>query len=231
MAVFRAGKGQTEMIKPVIEWHAGNVDAEIAHRGEIGQPQPAGRMLLSEDDITIGAVERPPAPDAALQRAPDTGANFGMAASDLVKNSDWPQARHAPEKRHDLAIPNRRQRILPAPPARRFLLRRKPRILFNAISGRRAEPSLGRGNTRRLGLAQTHEKPHLAIGDVAVGQGAVPHRHEEPASYPAGPDRQTTQPLAGLRRSPDSRLQSGCALPASRIRRHFLIQIDAPLAS
>ena len=109
--------------------------------------------------------------------------------------------------------------------SRGFLLRRQPGVLLNAISRRRAEPDLGRGNARRLGLTQTHEQPHLAIGDVAAGQGAVPHRHEEPASYPAGYDRQTTQPLAGPSRSPDSRLQSGCALPASSIRPHFLIQI------
>src|SRR3954454_17430669 len=115
--------------------------------------------------------------------------------------------------------------------ARRLLLRREPRVLFNAIGGGSAEPGLGRGNPRRLSLTQTHEKPHLAIGDVAAGQGAVPHRHEEHASYPAGPDRQTTRPLPGPRRSPDSRRQSGYALLASRIRRHFLIQVDARLAS
>jgi len=38
---------------------------------------------------------------------------------------------------------------------------------------------------------------HLAVGDVAAGQAAVPHRHEEPASYPASRDRQKTRPLAG----------------------------------
>jgi hypothetical protein len=64
MAVLPAGKGQTEVIKPVIERHAGDADAEIAHRGEIGQPPPTGRLLLPEDDIPIAAVERPPAPDA-----------------------------------------------------------------------------------------------------------------------------------------------------------------------
>jgi hypothetical protein len=53
----------------------------------------------------------------------------------------------------------------------------------------------------------------------------VPHRREEPASYPAGRDRQPTRPFAALRRSPDSRLQSGYALLSSRIRRHFLILI------
>jgi hypothetical protein len=38
-------------------------------------------------------------------------------------------------------------------------------------------------------------------------------------------------PLPGPRRSPDSQRQSGYALLPSRIRRHFLIQIDARLAS
>src|SRR6202521_1014793 len=38
-------------------------------------------------------------------------------------------------------------------------------------------------------------------------------------------------PLSGPRRSPDSQRQSGYALLPSRIRRHFLIQIDAPLSS
>ena len=54
---------------------------------------------------------------------------------------------------------------------------------------------------------------------------------KKPASYPAGRDRQKTRPLAGPRRSPDSRLQSGYALLSSRIRRHFLILIDARFSS
>src|ERR1700674_5034545 len=40
----------------------------------------------------------------------------------------------------------------------------------------------------------------------------------------------TNAPLAGPRRSPDSQPQSGYALLPSRIRRHFLIQIDARLS-
>ena len=123
------------------------------------------------------------------------------------------------------------QRIAPSAAARRFLLRRQSRILFDAIGGGGAEPGFGRGNGRRLGLAETHVQPHLAVGDVAAGQAAVPHRREEPASYPAGRDRQKTRPLAGPRRSPDSQLQSGYALPSSRIRRHFLILIDALFSS
>ena len=95
MTVFPAREGQPEMVKPMIERRTGNADAEIAHRGEIGQPQPAGRMLLPEDDITIGPIERPPAPDAPLQRAPDAGADLGMAPADFLENGDRPQTRQA----------------------------------------------------------------------------------------------------------------------------------------
>ncbi len=103
-----------------------------------------------------------------------------------------------------------------------------PEVLLNAIGGRGAKPGFGRGHGRRLSLAETHVQPRLAIGDVAAGQAVVPHRREEPASYPAGRDRQPTRPFAGPRRSPDSPRQSGYALLPSRTRRHFLILIDAP---
>jgi hypothetical protein len=62
---------------------------------------------------------------------------------------------------------------------------------------------------------------------MAAGQIAVPHRREEPASYPTDRDRQTTRALAGPRRSPDSQRQSGYALLPSRIRHHILILIAA----
>ncbi|HZC96838.1 MAG TPA: hypothetical protein VE267_12045, partial [Bradyrhizobium sp.] len=68
--------------------------------------------------------------------------------------------------------------IAPSAAARRFLLRRQSPILFDAIRSRGAEPGFGRGNGRRLGLAETHVKPHLTVGDVAAGQAAVPHQRE-----------------------------------------------------
>jgi len=94
-------------------------------------------------------------------------------APDLVENGHWPQARRALQQRHHLAVPNRSERIRPSADARRFLLRGKPWILFDAIAGGSTEPGLGRGNRRRLGLAKTHVQPHLAISDVAAGQVAV----------------------------------------------------------
>jgi hypothetical protein len=95
---------------------------------------------------------------------------FRITAADLVENGDRPQARNAFEQGHHLAVPNRGQRLAPA---RRSLLRREPEVLLNAIGGGGTEPGLGRSNTRRLGLAETHLQPHLAVDDVAAGQGAV----------------------------------------------------------
>src|SRR5438309_6600160 len=231
MSMLPAREGQAEVIEPVIQRHTGDADGVIAHVGEIGKPQPARRMLLPEDDVLLGPVQRPPGADAPLQRAADTGANLGMAAPDLVENGDRPQARNAVEQRYHLAVPNRGQWIPPSAATRRSLLRREPEILLHAIGAGGAEPGLGRGDARRLGLADSHVQPHLAVGDVAPGQAVVPHRREEPASYPAGRDRQPTRPFAALRRSPDSRLQSGYALLSSRIRRHFLILIAGLFSS
>jgi hypothetical protein len=200
MSMLPAREGQAEVIEPVIERHTGDADVVIAHVGEIGQPQPTRRVLLSKDDVPLGPVERPPGADAPFQSPPDSNADLGMAPPDLVENGHRPQARNTLQQRHHLAVPNCSQRIAPSAAVRRFLLRRQPRILFEAIGRSSAEPGLGCGNTRRLGLAKTHVQPHLAVGDVAAGQAAVPHRSEEPASYPAGRDHQKTRRLAGPRR-------------------------------
>ena len=95
MSVLPAREGQAEVIELVIQRHTGDADAMIAHVGEIGKPQPARRMALPEDDVLLGAVQRPPGTDAPLQRAADTSADLGMAAPDLVENGHRPQARRA----------------------------------------------------------------------------------------------------------------------------------------
>ena len=56
MGVFPAREGQPEVIEPMIERCAGDADAATAHVGEIGQPEPARRVLLPEDDVLLGAV-------------------------------------------------------------------------------------------------------------------------------------------------------------------------------
>src|SRR5262245_26673695 len=75
MSMLPAREGQAEVIEPVIEQHAGDANAVFAHLGEIRQAQPARRWLLPEDDVALGPIERPPAADAPLQRAADTGAD------------------------------------------------------------------------------------------------------------------------------------------------------------
>jgi hypothetical protein len=92
----------------------------IAHVGEIGKPQPARRVLLPEDDVLLGPVQRPLGTDAPLQGAANTDADLGMATPDLVENGHRPQAWGALQQRHYLAVPNLRQRIA----------RRRPRGAF-----------------------------------------------------------------------------------------------------
>src|SRR5439155_13792607 len=142
MGVLPAREGQAEVIEPGFERYTGDTDAVIAHVGEIGQPQPARWMLLPEDDVLRGPVQRPPGADAPLQRTAYPGADLRMAAPDLGENGDRPQARNAFEQRHHLAVPNRGQGIPPPPATRRSLLRREPEILLHAIAVAALNPAL-----------------------------------------------------------------------------------------
>ena len=63
---FPARESQTKIIEAMIELNAGNSDAEITDRGEIGLFQPTPGILLREEDIAVAAVERPPAANAPL---------------------------------------------------------------------------------------------------------------------------------------------------------------------
>ena len=69
------------MVEPMIERRTGDADAAIAHGGEVGQPEPARRMLLPEDDVLLGPVQRPPEP-----------CMFGTAESfdDEADGRGWP---------------------------------------------------------------------------------------------------------------------------------------------
>src|SRR5260370_20352035 len=125
-----------------------------------------------------------------------------MTAPDLFENGNRRQARNAFEQRYHLAVPNRGQWIPPPAATRRSLLRREPEILLHAVGAGGAEPGLGRGDARRLGLADSHVQPHLAVGDVAPGQPVVPHRRQEPPSYPARPPPHPPPPLSAPPRPP-----------------------------
>jgi hypothetical protein len=48
------------VVEPVVEGDAGDGDAQIAHVGEVGQPDPAGLVDLAEDDLLLLAVQSAP---------------------------------------------------------------------------------------------------------------------------------------------------------------------------
>ena len=92
MGMLETRESQPEVIEPMRQRDAGNRDAERARFGEVGQVKTAGLVLLAEDDILFWADQRPPTPYAPLQRAPDAGADLGVAAPYLVKNCNGADA-------------------------------------------------------------------------------------------------------------------------------------------
>src|SRR5438552_11930422 len=163
MSMLPAREGQAEVIEPVIQRHTGDADAVIAHVGEIGKPHPARRVLLPEDDVLLGPVQRPPGTDAPLQGAANTDADLGMATPDLVENAHRPQAWGALQQRHYFAVPNLSQRIATSAATRRFLLRWQPWILFETIGGGGDEAGCVRVNAEGDGSAETHMRPRLPV--------------------------------------------------------------------
>ena len=115
VGVLEAGEREPEMVESVIEGHARDGDAERARVGEVGQPQPAGFVLLAEDHILLGAFERAPRSDAPLQRAADVGVELRMPPAQLGQHADCANAGRGLQDRHDLAVPVRREGIRPAP--------------------------------------------------------------------------------------------------------------------
>ncbi len=171
--VLEAGKRQTEVVEPMIECLPSDRDAKLAHVGEVGKANPARWMLLSEDDIPLGTLDRPPGSDAPLQRSTHALADLRMATTHLLEDGDGPDTRRRHQHRHDLAVPYASQWIGAAAVAWRFLLRREPRIGVNPIGGRSAEPGLRRSDGRGVGVARTHIQPHLTIVDMEAGQALI----------------------------------------------------------
>src|SRR6266851_657139 len=138
----------------------GDGDAEYARVGEVGQAKPAGLMLLTKDHILLGAGQGSPAAHSPFQRAPNAGADLRMAP-------------------HDLAVPNLGQWVRPPAASRRFLLRRQPRIILDAVAGCPAEAGLGGSNGGIFAMSVSHIQPHLVVSDVKAGQSLIPQFRDE----------------------------------------------------
>lgn len=100
-----------------------------------------------------------------------------------------------------------------------LLLSRRAGILLDAVGGAVLNPVLGAAVIGAWGLA-----------DVAAGQGAVPHRAEEPLRIQLTAIARDS-PLSGCAKSLDSRRRSGYALLASQTQRRFLTLIAARYAA
>jgi hypothetical protein len=175
MGMLEARECQPEVIEPMRERHAGNRDAERTRVSEVGQAKTAGLVLLPEDDVPLRAGQRPPGPHPPFQRAPDAGADLGVAPQQLFEHRNRAQAWRRLQDRNDLAIPDAAERIGSSPATRHLLAGRQPRIILDPVAGGRAEAGFGGRNGGVVGLSVTHVQPHLVIGDVEAGQGLIPH--------------------------------------------------------
>ena len=79
-------------------------------------------MLLAEDDVLLGPVQRPPGADAPLQRAADAGAELRMAAPQISSNMATGRRPGAAFSIGTTSLSQYRcQRIRPSAAARRLL--------------------------------------------------------------------------------------------------------------
>ena len=118
VGVLKARECQPEMVEPVSERLTRDRDAEPAHVGEVGQAHPCHRVVLPENHIALGTIERPPRHDAAFQCPPHARRKAGLAPTNLLEDRHRTDARCGPKHRHDLAVPDPGERVGTAPSTR-----------------------------------------------------------------------------------------------------------------
>ena len=209
------------MIEPVLERLAGDADAKRGGLGEVGQPLPPRRMILAEDHLARRTGHRLPVADPPLQRAADADREVGMATAQLLEQRHRPQARGGLQHRHDLAVPDRGQRVGPAPAAGCRPFRWRAGIGLDPPAGAGAEARhCGRGGPA-VGASERHVAPRLVVGDVRAGQGGDPPGM---TAHSGTPNRHGTPPCRA-RGPPGSAY--GRATPDLRLTPAPLILIDA----
>src|SRR3990172_2205034 len=97
--MLEAGEREAEVVEPVSERTAGYDHPEIAHVGEVGQPHAPRWMLLAEDHVLLGAVERAPVPNAPLQRPAHAFTQLWMTPDHLAEHGHGADARRGLQHR------------------------------------------------------------------------------------------------------------------------------------
>ena len=107
-----------------------------------------------------------------------------MPTTQFLEDGDWPQSRRGLQHDDDLSLPDIGERIGASTPTRRQLLRGKPGILVEPISGGGTEAGLDAGHASRVRISILHEEPHLTIGDMGAGQKDRSSPREKPTLHP-----------------------------------------------
>ena len=154
-----------------------NRDAECARVG-VGRQTKAAVGSCSWRKITScsGPDQRSPRAHPPLQRAPNAGANLGMAPTDFFEHRNRPDTGARLQDRaisssQTSANGSSRRRHNPLSSA--MAGADHPQI---PVAGCRAEAGLGGSNGGIVDLSVTHVQPHLVVGDVEAGQCLFPQR-------------------------------------------------------
>ena len=154
----------------MIERLAGDGHTERSHAREIRQAALAGLVLLAEDHLLLGAVLRAPGSDPPLQGSPHAGIQLRVPSHQLLEHAERANARTALQDRHDLGLEDIGQGVRPPPAPRLAVPRGDGEVAGKPVAGGPAEARLRSRDVDCVGFLQGHEKPLLAIGDVATRQ-------------------------------------------------------------
>src|SRR5262245_56592943 len=106
MGMLEARERKPKMVQPVSERLTRDRDTEPTHVGEVGQAHPPRRVLLAEDHIAAGSVERPPPRDAALHGPAYSRSHRRMPTANLLEDCHRSDSRCGLQHRDDLAVPD-----------------------------------------------------------------------------------------------------------------------------
>ena len=163
-------------------------------RREVRDPQLAGNLLLTEEDLLLRPVRQPPVADPPFQRPPDSRRQIRMILLQLVEQVHSPELRIQLQQRHNLLHKDPRQWVrTPATPAP-ALHGRRPVRSRNPIPRCTADPGSRRGNLRTRPVLQSHEQLPLLNGNVAAGHGSRSPVVKETQSCPPHCSRQQGKP-------------------------------------